>query len=66
MIYLHCQSFTFTVDLESQSQEFTDGLWHQFSLYIDKTMVNVTVDRNSKVSKRNMAISGGTDYFLGM
>ena len=51
MIYLHCQSFTFTVDLESQSQEFTDGLWHQFSLYIDKTMVNVTVDRNSKVSR---------------
>jgi len=53
------------IDVESPTQTFTDGLWHSFILYIDNTMVNVTVDRNSKVSKRTMEIKSGSDYFIG-
>lgn len=53
------------IDLESKTQAFTDGLWHQFEMYIDPTKVNVTVDRNSKVSFRNMNIKSGTDYYIG-
>lgn len=53
------------IDIDSPTQAFTDGLWHYFSLYIDTTMVNVTVDRNSKVSKRNMQIGAGSDFYIG-
>lgn len=53
------------IDLESDTQAFTDGLWHTFSMYIDTTKVNITVDRNSKVSLRTMEIIAGTDYFIG-
>ncbi|KAK3612149.1 hypothetical protein CHS0354_016528 [Potamilus streckersoni] len=53
------------IDYESQNQAFTDGLWHTFSLYVDNTKVNVTVDRNSKVSLRALQITAGTSYFIG-
>lgn len=56
----------FIVDVESPTQAFTDGLWHSFSLYMDATKVNVTVDRNVKVSERTMTFQPGTEYFLGM
>jgi len=57
--------FVLTVDVESPTQSFTDGLWHSFSLYMDSTKVNVTVDRNVKVSERTMAFQPGTEYSLG-
>lgn len=53
------------IDIESDTQQFTDGLWHSFDMYIDSTKVNVTVDRNSKVSLRTMSITSGSDYFIG-
>lgn len=33
---------------------------------MDATKVNVTVDRNVKVSERTMTFVPGTEYFLGM
>lgn len=57
--------FYLPVDIESSTQQFTDGLWHSFDMYIDSSKVNVTVDRNSKVSLRSMSITSGSDYFIG-
>ncbi|WAR06589.1 NRX4-like protein [Mya arenaria] len=53
------------IDIESPTQSFTDGLWHTFEIYIDTEKVNVTVDRNVKVSTRTMNIIPGTDFFIG-
>ncbi|KAL4229221.1 biological adhesion [Mactra antiquata] len=53
------------IDIESPTQAFTDGLWHSFEMYIDTRKVNITVDRNSKVSLRTMNIIPGSDYFIG-
>ncbi|XP_050406137.1 neurexin-4 [Patella vulgata] len=52
-------------DVLSTTRSFTDGLWHSFSLHIDRTKVNCTVDRNVKVSNRVLDIQSGNTYYIG-
>ncbi|KAK3105727.1 hypothetical protein FSP39_004342 [Pinctada imbricata] len=52
-------------NLNEVTRSFSDGLWHRFSIEINPSMVNVTVDRNSKVSMRNLDFRAGSDYYLG-
>ncbi|XP_052093811.1 neurexin-4-like isoform X2 [Mytilus californianus] len=44
---------------------FADGLWHKFTLLLNNEKLNVTIDRNSKVSIRTMSIGAGTIFYLG-
>ena len=55
----------FPADVLSDSKQFTDGLWHSFSLHIDRTKVNCTVDRNVKVSERTLDIEANTLFYIG-
>ncbi|XP_071101429.1 neurexin-4-like [Haliotis cracherodii] len=52
-------------DILSSTRGFTDGLWHKFSIYVDTTKVNCTVDRNVKVSNRALDIGASTTYYIG-
>ncbi|GFN94779.1 neurexin-4 [Plakobranchus ocellatus] len=52
-------------DVMSDTDSFTDGLWHAFFFYMDREKVNCTVDRNSKVSQRRLDMTGQTDYYIG-
>ncbi|XP_041371694.1 neurexin-4-like [Gigantopelta aegis] len=52
-------------DVLSETKQFTDGLWHSFSIYVDKTKVNCTVDRNVKVSERSLKIEANTLFYIG-
>ncbi|XP_060068811.1 neurexin-4-like [Ylistrum balloti] len=51
--------------LDAKSQGFADGLWHSFHLHANEQMLNITVDRNAKVSRRSLTISAGSTYYLG-
>lgn len=44
---------------------FADGLWHKFSLLLNNERMEVTIDKNSKISIRTMKIKAGAIYYLG-
>jgi len=52
-------------DMISSTDRFTDGLWHTFYLFVDRTQINCTVDRNAKVSRRTVDISPESEYYIG-
>ncbi|XP_053372962.1 neurexin-4-like [Mercenaria mercenaria] len=53
------------IDVEGNIMEFTDGLWHTFDMYINRIMVNVTVDRNSRVTNKQLDVHVGTEFIFG-
>ena len=54
-----------TDDVTRASDGFADGLWHTLKIEVTDKKVNCTVDRNVKVSNRELAITPGSTYYIG-
>ncbi|CAH1775387.1 unnamed protein product [Owenia fusiformis] len=58
-------------DLDSETEEFTDGLWHHVVISIEGGStsflgkINITVDGKPTVSNRKLEITTTSDYFIG-
>ncbi|KAK7092596.1 neurexin-4-like isoform X2 [Littorina saxatilis] len=52
-------------DVTRMSDGFADGLWHHLHIEVTDRKVNCTVDRNVKVSDRQLSITPATMYYVG-
>jgi hypothetical protein len=58
-------SFTIlSVDRDGNIREYTDGLWHTFNIYVNKTNINTTVDGYSRFTNKDMDIPSSPLEFL--
>ena len=54
-----------TDDVTRASDGFADGLWHNLKIEVTNKKVNCTVDRNVKVSNRELDITPASMYYIG-
>ncbi|KAK7477015.1 hypothetical protein BaRGS_00031695, partial [Batillaria attramentaria] len=52
-------------DVTRASDSFADGLWHTLFIEVTDKKVNCTVDRNVKVSNRDLDVTPAVTYYLG-
>ena len=52
-------------DVMRSSDGFADGLWHKLFIEVTERKVNCTVDRNVKVSNRDLDILPARTYYIG-